>query len=125
MSSGHIRIVKVGFNTTPKPPEPEMVKAPKPKPKKDHWTKRVLKKVVMAPIFLLLIPLTPKPIQTMLHWLKNRFGEPSTYQGLTTMLGAVGFVISPEAWEAIVALVAGIVGMIQFIKEEKKVIEKK
>lgn len=61
----------------------------------------------------------------MLYWLKNRFSEPSTYQGLTTLLGAAGFALNPEAWEAIVAFVAGVIGLIQFVKEEKKIIEKK
>ena len=33
--------------------------------------------------------------------------------------------MNPEAWEAIVALAAGIIGFIQMIKEEKKLIQKK
>ena len=61
----------------------------------------------------------------MLYWLKSRLKEPSTYQGLTTVLAATGYTLNPEAWEAIVALAAGIIGFIQMIKEEKKLLEKK
>ena len=61
----------------------------------------------------------------MLTWLKDRLTEPSTYQGITTVAAATGYAVNPEAWEAIVTLALGVIGMIEMIKSEKKLVEKK
>lgn len=124
MSSGHTKITAYGFEH--KPVENKRFrKVNAPSRRKKRSLKRVLIKFIKSPIFSVLILFTPKSIQTMLYWLRSRLKEPSTYQGLTTVLAATGYTLNPEAWETIVALAAGIIGMIQFIKEEKKLIEKK
>lgn len=61
----------------------------------------------------------------MLTWLKERLIEPSTYQGITTLAAAVGYTVNPEAWEAIATLALGIIGFIQMMKKEPKLLEKK
>ena len=90
--------------------------------KKFSWrkTKDVLRNVMNSPIMGFIIQLTPKPIKTMLKWLKERFKEPSTYQGIAVVAGAIGFSISPELWESIAAVAASIIGLIQVIKRERK-----
>jgi len=124
MSSGHTKIPAHGFEH--KPVENKRFrKVSAPSRRKRRSFKRVLIKFIKSPIFPILILFTPKSIQTMLYWLRSRLKEPSTYQGLTTVLAAAGYTINPEAWEAIVALAAGVIGFIQMIKEEKKLIEKK
>lgn len=125
MSSGHTKLPTYGFEH--KPVENKRfgrVEAPTSS-KKTRNFKKVLIKLIKSPILSILIPFTPKSIQIMFNWLKTRLNEPSTYQGITTVAAAAGFTINPEAWEAIVALAAGIIGFIQMIKEDKKIIEKK
>lgn len=82
-------------------------------------TKGVLRKVMNSPIMGFIITITPKPFKDMLKWLKERFKEPSTYQGITVLAGAVGFSVSPEMWESVAAVAASIIGLIQVIKRER------
>jgi hypothetical protein len=124
MSSGHTKLPTYGFEH--KPAENKRFRKVSAISRRKRRTfKKVLIKFIKSPIFSILILFTPKSIQTMLYWLKSRLKEPSTYQGLTTVLAATGYTLNPEAWEAIVALAAGIIGFIQMIKEEKKLLEKK
>ena len=53
-------------------------------------------------------------------WIKKRFKEPSTYQGITAIASAVGVSVSPELWEGIATLAVSIIGLIQVIKKEKE-----
>ena len=57
-------------------------------------------------------------------WLKARLKEPSTYQGVTAIAGAIGVSIQPDLYESIAALMLAIIGVIQTIKKEKKEDEK-
>lgn len=60
----------------------------------------------------------------MLTWIKERFSEASTYKGVTAVAGAVGFVVNPEAYEVVVAVVLSIIGFIDFIQDEKRWVKK-
>ena len=53
-------------------------------------------------------------------WIKERFAEPSTYQGVVAIASAVGATISPELWEAIATFAVGLIGLIQVVKKEKE-----
>ena len=58
-------------------------------------------------------------LSTFFNWFKQRAKEPSTYQGLTALLGVIGFTLTPELWEAITSTVVGIISLIQVIKKER------
>ena len=53
------------------------------------------------------------------NWLKSRLKEPSTYQGVTAIAGAIGVTVQPDLYESIAALMLAIIGVIQTIKKEK------
>ena len=53
------------------------------------------------------------------NWLKSRLKEPSTYQGVTAIAGAIGVSVQPDMYESIAALMVAIIGVIQTIKKEK------
>jgi len=53
------------------------------------------------------------------NWLKSRLKEPSTYQGVTAIAGAIGVTVQPDLYESIAALMVAIIGVIQTIKKEK------
>ena len=53
------------------------------------------------------------------NWLKSRLKEPSTYQGVTAIAGAIGVTVQPDMYESIAALMVAIIGVIQTIKKEK------
>ena len=92
------------------------VKLPKIKIRK----KKVLKLFPIISILDFIIKNTsPKPIIIMWTWIKERLAEPSTYQGAAALAGAVGVALSPEMFEAIVALVTSVVGLVQIAKKEK------
>ncbi len=97
----------------------------KPK-KKFSWakTKEIANKVINSPAFEFIINITPKPmkdgLKLVLQWLKNRFKEPSTYKGLSVILSAIGISLSPDLWQAISALGASVIGLIQVIENESK-----
>lgn len=81
--------------------------------------RKVLKAIVNNPIVNAVITLTPKPVQNMFKWLKERLVEPSTYQGIAAVAGAIGVSISPELFEAIASTAVAVIGLIQIIKKEK------
>ena len=60
-----------------------------------------------------------RPITMTWNWLKARLKEPSTYQGVTAIAGAIGVSIQPDLYESIAALMLAIIGVIQTIKKEK------
>lgn len=93
----------------------------KPK-KKFSWkkTKEIIGRAVNNPVFDLIVNITPKPVKNVLYWIKNRFKEPSTYKGISAVIGAIGFSISPELWEAIATLTVSAIGLIQVIENEGK-----
>jgi hypothetical protein len=51
--------------------------------------------------------------------LLEKLKEPSTYRGLAILAGAVGVSLEPSAWEAIGALVASVIGLIEIFRKEK------
>jgi len=57
-------------------------------------------------------------MEGLLKWLAARLKEPSTYQGLATILTAAGIFLSPELWLGIGTAGAAIVGLVQVIKSE-------
>lgn len=54
----------------------------------------------------------------MLKWLAERLKEPTTYQGITVLAGALGYAVDPAALEAIAVAVAAVLGAILVIKRE-------
>jgi len=125
MSSGHIRIKPHKIREV-KPENKRFRKVDAPKSnRKTRKRKKVLNKEMISSILGIVSIFTPKPIRIMLTWLKERLTEPSTYQGITTLAAAVGYTVNPEAWEAIATLALGIIGFIQMMKKEPKLLEKK
>ncbi|MCK5316928.1 MAG: hypothetical protein KAJ55_03390 [Anaerolineales bacterium] len=57
-------------------------------------------------------------MEGLLKWIAARLKEPSTYQGLATILTAAGIFLSPELWLGIGTAGAAIVGLVQVIKKE-------
>lgn len=83
--------------------------------------KKVLKGIPIIHIFDTFIEIVaPKPIYIMWKWIKDRIKEPSTYQGLSVLLGAVGVTLSPELWQEISTVIASVIGLIQVVKKEAK-----
>ncbi len=82
--------------------------------------KKVLSGVRILPIIDFTVYLINKRAVTMTWtWLKSRLKEPSTYQGVTAIAGAIGVSIQPDLYESIAALMLAIIGVIQTIKKEK------
>jgi len=127
MSSGRTNrkaMPKVTLSDPSKAKNPRIRKVSKPKVAPVPQRKRVLKKMLSHPILGFAIQFTPKPVRIMLLWLQERFKEPSTYQGLTTFGAVLGYSMSPEAWELIASMALGILGLIQMMKKEEKIIAK-
>jgi len=57
-------------------------------------------------------------MEGLLKWIAARLKEPSTYQGLATILTAAGIFLSPELWLGIGTAGAAIIGLVQVIKKE-------
>jgi len=57
-------------------------------------------------------------MEGLLKWIAARLKEPSSYQGIATILTAAGIFLSPELWLQIGVVGAGIVGLVQLIKKE-------
>jgi len=57
-------------------------------------------------------------MEGLLKWIAARLKEPSTYQGLATILTAAGIFLSPELWLGIGTFGAATVGLVQVIKKE-------
>jgi len=84
-------------------------------------TKKVLSRWRIVPIIdLTVFIINKRPITMTWKWLKERLQEPSTYQGVTAIAGAIGVTVQPDMYEAISALVLAIIGLIQTIKKEPK-----
>ena len=95
-----------------------------PKVKKSR--KKVLSRERVIPIIDFTVYLINKRAVTMTWtWLKSRLKEPSTYQGVTAIAGAIGVSIQPDLYESIAALMVAIIGVIQTIKKEKPEPEEK
>lgn len=127
MSSGYTKVPAHGFNHEPKANKRFRKVSPEipASNKKTINLSKVLIRFIQSPIFDIISSLTPKPIRIMLTWIKERFKEPSTYQGAATLAGAIGYTINPEAWDLIATAVLSVIGLIQMIKKEQKIIEKK
>ena len=83
--------------------------------------KKVLSGVRILPIIDFTVYLINKRAVTMTwNWLKSRLKEPSTYQGVTAIAGAIGVTVQPDLYESIAALMLAIIGVIQTIKKEKE-----
>ena len=90
-----------------------------PKIKKSR--KKVLSRDKIIGIMDFTVYLINKRAVTMTWtWLKARLKEPSTYQGVTAIAGAIGVSIQPDLYESIAALMVAIIGVIQTIKKEKQ-----
>lgn len=82
--------------------------------------KKVLSRERILPIIDFTVHLINKRAVTMTwNWLKSRLKEPSTYQGVTAIAGAIGVTVQPDMYESIAALMLAIIGVIQTIKKEK------
>lgn len=127
MSSGRINRKKmptVTITDHTKAKNPRIRKVHKPEVPQMPQRKRVLNKLLNHPILGFAIQFTPKPVRIMLLWLQERFKEPSTYQGLTTFGAVLGYSMSPEAWELTASVALGLLGLIQMMKKEEKIIAK-
>lgn len=56
----------------------------------------------------------------IVNWLIERLKEPSTWRGITALVGAIGVTLSPEQWAAISAAVVGLLGLIEVFRKEVK-----
>ena len=82
--------------------------------------KKVLSRERILPIIDFTVFIINKRAVTMTwNWLKSRLKEPSTYQGVTAIAGAIGVTVQPDMYESIAALMVAIIGVIQTIKKEK------
>ena len=82
--------------------------------------KKVLSRERILPIIDFTVFIINKRAVTMTwNWLKSRLKEPSTYQGVTAIAGAIGVSVQPDMYESIAALMVAIIGVIQTIKKEK------
>ena len=82
--------------------------------------KKVLSRERIVPIIDFTVFIINKRAVTMTWtWLKSRLKEPSTYQGVTAIAGAIGVTVQPDMYESIAALMVAIIGVIQTIKKEK------
>jgi hypothetical protein len=90
-------------------------------PKIERSRKKVLSRAKIIGIMDFTVYLINKRAVTMTWtWLKSRLKEPSTYQGVTAIAGAIGVTVQPDMYESIAALMLAIIGVIQTIKKEKK-----
>ena len=89
-------------------------------PKVERSRKKVLSRAKIIGIMDFTVYLINKRAVTMTWtWLKSRLKEPSTYQGVTAIAGAIGVTVQPDLYESIAALMLAIIGVIQTIKKEK------
>ena len=89
-------------------------------PKVERSRKKVLSRGKIIGILDFTVYLINKRAVTMTWtWLKSRLKEPSTYQGVTAIAGAIGVTVQPDMYESIAALMLAIIGVIQTIKKEK------
>lgn len=50
----------------------------------------------------------------------DRLKEPSTYRGLSIILGLIGISVSPEQTNAISVAVGSVIGLIEIFRKEKE-----
>ncbi len=106
-------------------PQGKLQKVKETKAPKVIRKKKVLSRSRIIGIMDFTVYLINKRAVTMTWtWLKARLKEPSTYQGVTAIAGAIGVSIQPDLYESIAALMVAIIGVIQTIKKEKKEDEK-
>jgi len=131
MSSGHTKLPTYGFEH--KPVENKRfrrVDSPTDPPRKKGVLKRIKTRTIMRIRILgiltriLIITLQIKR-KGMLNWIRERLEEPSTYQGITGLLAAIGYAVNPEMLELIVTTAVGVISFIQMSKSEKLVTKKK
>jgi len=103
-------------------PEPKLKKVKVvAMPKVERSRKKVLSRAKIIGIMDFTVYLINKRAVTMTWtWLKSRLKEPSTYQGVTAIAGAIGVTVQPDLYESIAALMLAIIGVIQTIKKEKE-----
>ena len=89
---------------------------PKLKRKKKELSRDRVITIIDSTVFII----NKRPITMSWTWLKARLKEPSTYQGVTAIAGAIGVSVQPDMYESIAALMLAIIGVIQTIKKEKK-----
>lgn len=107
-------------------PQRNIVKVKETKMPEMKRHKKVLSRERIVPIIDFTVYLINKRAVTMTwNWLKARLKEPSTYQGVTAIAGAIGVSIQPDLYESIAALMLAIIGVIQTIKKEKPEPEEK
>ena len=83
-------------------------------PKVERSRKKVLSRGKIIGILDFTVYLINKRAVTMTWtWLKSRLKEPSTYQGVTAIAGAIGVTVQPDLYESIAALMLAIIGVIQ------------
>lgn len=101
-------------------PQGQLVKVKDTKmPEMKHRKKVLSRKRVIAIIDFTVFIINKRPITMIWNWLKDRLKEPSTYQGITAIAGAIGVTVQPDLYESIAALMLAIIGVIQTIKKEK------
>ena len=101
-------------------PQGQLVKVKETKMPEMKHRKKVLSRKRIVPIIDFTVFIINKRAVTMTwNWLKSRLKEPSTYQGVTAIAGAIGVSIQPDLYESIAALMLAIIGVIQTIKKEK------
>tara|TARA_R100000278_G_C5437272_1_gene152381 strand:- start:59 stop:448 length:390 start_codon:yes stop_codon:yes gene_type:complete len=114
-----IKPITINNRTIPKAELKKVKTVPMPKVKKSR--KKVLSRDKIIGIMDFTVYLINKRAVTMTWtWLKARLKEPSTYQGVTAIAGAIGVSIQPDLYESIAALMVAIIGVIQTIKKEKE-----
>ena len=112
-----VKIYTIDNRVVPKGSLEKVQETPMPKLKRK---KKVLSRERIVPIIDFTVYLINKRAVTMTWtWLKSRLKEPSTYQGVTAIAGAIGVSVQPEMYESIAALMVAIIGVIQTIKKEK------
>jgi hypothetical protein len=112
-----VKIYTIDNRVVPKGSLEKVQEIPMPKLKRK---KKVLSRERIVPIIDFTVYLINKRAVTMTWtWLKSRLKEPSTYQGVTAIAGAIGVSVQPEMYESIAALMLAIIGVIQTIKKEK------
>jgi hypothetical protein len=101
-------------------PQGQLVKVKETKmPEMKHRKKVLSRKRVIPIIDFTVFIINKRPVTMTWNWLKARLKEPSTYQGVTAIAGAIGVSIQPDLYESIAALMLAIIGVIQTIKKEK------
>ena len=113
-----VKIYTIDNRVVPKGNLEKVQETPMPKLKRK---KKVLSRERIVPIIDFTVYLINKRAVTMTWtWLKSRLKEPSTYQGVTAIAGAIGVTVQPDMYESIAALMLAIIGVIQTIKKEKE-----